>query len=264
MEEEAGVSRREMVAGAAALIGAASVSGAAAATRTDPLDTHDAMGLAELVRRKQVTASELLEAAIGRAEVLNPRFNFLAQKHYDYGRAAIANGLPQGPFSGVPWLLKDLNTYVAGLPTENGSRFFRGYRPAVTSELVKRIEKAGFVIFGKTTVPELGLTGTTENKLTGDTRNPWNPAHITGGSSGGAAAAVAAGVLPAAHARRWRVDPHSGLLLRAVRAEAQPGTRAHGAAAHGRVGRAVCPSCRDPQRARFRRDPRCNARAGAG
>ncbi|WP_375197625.1 amidase [Sphingobium sp.] len=200
MEEEAGVSRREMVAGAAALIGAASVSGAAAAKPTDPLDSHDAMGLAELVQRKQVSASELLEAAIARAEALNPRFNFLAQKHYDFGRAAIANGLPQGPFSGVPWLLKDLNTYVAGLPTENGSRFFRGYRPAVTSELVKRIEKAGFVIFGKTTVPELGLTGTTENKLNGDTRNPWNPAHITGGSSGGAAAAVAAGVLPAAHA----------------------------------------------------------------
>ncbi|WP_313808627.1 amidase family protein [Sphingobium sp.] len=200
MEEEAGVTRREMAAGAAALMGMAGMSGAVAATRTDPFDAHDALGLAELVRKKQVSAGELLEAAIGRAEAFNPRFNFLAQKHYDYGRAAIARGLPQGPFSGVPWLLKDLNTYMAGLPTENGSRFFKGYRPDVTSELVRRIEKAGFVIFGKTTVPELGLTGTTENKLNGDTRNPWNPAHITGGSSGGAAAAVAAGVLPAAHA----------------------------------------------------------------
>ncbi|QGP80366.1 amidase [Sphingobium sp. CAP-1] len=200
MAEEAGVSRRDVVAGAAALIGAARVTAAAAAVRSDTLDAHDAMGLAELVRKKQVSAGELLASAIAKAEVLNPRFNFLAQKHYDYGRAAIARGLPQGPFSGVPWLLKDLNTYVAGLPTENGSRFFRGYKPEVTSELVRRIEKAGFVIFGKTTVPELGLSGTTENKLTGDTRNPWNPAHITGGSSGGAAAAVAAGVLPAAHA----------------------------------------------------------------
>jgi amidase len=201
MAEEAGITRREMVAGATALMGVAGASsGAVAATRSDPLDSHDAMGLAELVRKKQVSAGELLESAIGRAEALNPRFNFIAQKHYDYGRAAIARGLPQGPFSGVPWLLKDLNTYVAGLPTENGSRFFKGYKPEVTSELVRRIEKAGFVIFGKTTVPELGLTGTTENKLTGDTRNPWNPAHITGGSSGGAAAAVAAGVLPAAHA----------------------------------------------------------------
>ncbi|HUD93070.1 amidase [Sphingobium sp.] len=200
MEEGAGATRREVVAGAAALMGMAGASRGVAATRGDPLDSHDAIGLAELVRKKQVSPGELLEAAIRRAEALNPRFNFLAQKHYDYGRAAIAKGLPAGPFSGVPWLLKDLNTYIAGLPTENGSRFFKGFRPDVTSELVRRIERAGFVIFGKTTVPELGLTGTTENKLTGDTRNPWNPGHITGGSSGGAAAAVAAGVLPAAHA----------------------------------------------------------------
>ena len=194
------MTRRESMAtvGAAALVG---VAGAAeAARRSDPLGDYDALGLAELVARKQVSAGELLDAAIGKAEALNLRFNFLAQKHYDYGRAAIARGLPQGPFSGVPWLLKDLNTYIAGLPTENGSRFFKGYKPEVTSELVRRIEKAGFVIFGKTTVPELGLTGTTENKLTGDTRNPWDVSRITGGSSGGAAAAVAAGVLPAAHA----------------------------------------------------------------
>ena len=195
------MTRRESMAavGAAALM---SMAGAAKAAtpRSGPLDTHDAVGLAELVAKRQVSAGELLEASIARAEALNPRFNFLAQKHYDYGRAAIAKGLPPGPFSGVPWLLKDLNTYIAGLPTENGSRFYKGYRPEVTSELVRRIEKAGFVIFGKTTVPELGLTGTTENKLTGDTRNPWSPRHITGGSSGGAAAAVAAGVLPAAHA----------------------------------------------------------------
>lgn len=199
--EDVGATRREAVSGAAALMGLAVMAGpATAATRENLLDTQDALGLADMVRRKQVSASELLETAIGRAEALNPRFNFLAQKHYDYGRAALAKGLPQGPFTGVPWLLKDLNTYIAGLPTENGSRFYKGYKPQVTSELVRRIEKAGFVIFGKTTVPELGLTGTTENKLTGDTRNPWNPAHITGGSSGGAAAAVAAGVLPAAHA----------------------------------------------------------------
>lgn len=195
------MTRRESMASvaAAAMVG---MAGAAkgAAPRSSPLDTQDALGLAELVRQKQVSPSELLEAAIARAEALNPQFNFLAQKHYDYGRAAIAKGLSQGPFSGVPWLLKDLNTYIAGLPTENGSRFYKGYRPQVTSELVRRIETAGFVIFGKTTVPELGLTGTTENKLTGDTRNPWAPDRIAGGSSGGAAAAVAAGVLPAAHA----------------------------------------------------------------
>lgn len=199
--KRSGVTRREMVSGAVAFAGMAAAPGLAAAKQaSSPLDTHDAMGLAQLVRDRQVSPAELLDAAIGKAEALNPRFNFMAQKHYDYGRAAIANGLPEGPFRGVPWLLKDLNTYIAGLKTENGSRFFRGYRPEVTSELVRRIEKSGFVIFGKTCVPELGLTGTTENKITGDTRNPWNPAHIAGGSSGGAAAAVAAGVLPAAHA----------------------------------------------------------------
>ena len=164
------------------------------------LATHDAVGLAQLVRRRQVSPGELLEAAIARTEALNPRFNFIAQRHYDYARKAIAAGLPEGPFTGVPWLLKDLNTNIAGELTEGGSRFYKGFRAPVTSELVKRAERAGFVVFGKTTSPELGLTGTTENKLTGDTRNPWDPARIAGGSSGGAAAAVAAGVLPAAHA----------------------------------------------------------------
>jgi Asp-tRNA(Asn)/Glu-tRNA(Gln) amidotransferase A subunit family amidase len=164
------------------------------------LDEHDAIGLAALVRARKASPTELLDAAIARAEALNPRFNFMAQKHYDLARAAIAKGLPKGPFTGVPWLLKDLNTHIAGELSEGGSRFYRGNRASVTSELVERHMRAGFVIFGKTTTPEFGLTGTAENKLTGDTRNPWNPAHIAGGSSGGAAAAVAAGVIPAAHA----------------------------------------------------------------
>lgn len=164
------------------------------------LDSHDALGLAALVRQRKVSPSELLEAAIARAEAMDPRFHFMAQRHYDYARAAIAKGLPEGPFTGVPWLLKDLNTYIAGEVTGNGSRFYNGYRPTVTSELVKRHEKAGFVIFGKTTSPELGLTGTTENKVTGRTANPWDTSRVAGGSSGGAAAAVAAGVIPAAHA----------------------------------------------------------------
>ena len=84
------------------------------------LDTHDSLGLAALVKARKVSANELLEAAIARAEAANLRFNFMAQKHYDYARKAVAAGLPQGPFSGVPWLLKDLNTYIAGEVTENG------------------------------------------------------------------------------------------------------------------------------------------------
>jgi amidase len=193
------MSRREIVATGASLLAAGPVA-AAASLRSSPLDSHDALGLAELVRKRKVSPTELLDDAIERADALNPRLNFMAQRHYDLARAAIAKGLPQGPFTGVPWLLKDLNTYIAGELTENGSRFYRSYRPAETSELVLRAQRAGFVIFGKTTAPEFGLTATTENKLTGDTHNPWNPAHIAGGSSGGAAVAVAAGVLPAAHA----------------------------------------------------------------
>lgn len=193
------ITRRDAIVAGAAAMAAPAVDAKGRGMDT-VLDSHDSLGLAELVRKKQVSPTELLDAAIARAEAANPHFNFMAQKHYDYARKAIERGLPQGPFTGVPWLLKDLNTYIAGEVTEGGSRFHKGYRATVTSELVKRIERAGFVIFGKTTTPEFGLTATTENKLTGDTRNPWNPEHIAGGSSGGAAAAVAAGVIPAAHA----------------------------------------------------------------
>ncbi|WP_298670531.1 amidase [uncultured Sphingomonas sp.] len=164
------------------------------------LGERDALGLAALVKAGEVSPAELLEAAIARAEALDPQFNFMAQRHYDRARAAIARGLPDGPLAGVPWLLKDLNTYIEGELTENGSRLYRGNRATQSSELVRRIERVGMVIFGKTTTPEFGLTGTTESALCGATRNPWNPAHIAGGSSGGAAVAVAAGVLPAAHA----------------------------------------------------------------
>lgn len=166
----------------------------------DLLDGQDAMGLAALVKARKASPTELLEASITRAEALNPKFNFMAQRHYDFARKAITAGLPDGPFTGVPFLLKDLYTYIDSEVTEGGSRFYKGYRAKQTSELVKRHQKAGFVIFGKTTTPEYGLTGTTENKLTGDTRNPWSLTHSSGGSSGGAATAVAAGVIPAAHA----------------------------------------------------------------
>ncbi len=203
MTEPLHTTRREALAGGVALIALAGLSGTAGAKARgveEVLDTHDSLGLAALVKARKVSPAELLEAAIGRAEALDPKLNFMAQKHYDRARKAVAAGLPEGPFRGVPWLLKDLNTYIAGEVTENGSRLYKGQRAAVTSELVRRIEKAGFVIFGKTTTPEFGLTGTTESALKGATRNPWNDERIAGGSSGGAAAAVAAGVIPAAHA----------------------------------------------------------------
>jgi len=146
------------------------------------LDEQDALGLASLVKAGEVSPAELLEAAIDRAEARNPQFNFMAQRHYEYARATVARGVPDGPLAGVPWLLKDLNTYIAGELTENGSRLYRGNRATQTSELVRRIERAGMVIFGKTTTPEFGLTGTTESALCGVTRNPWSPEHIAGGS----------------------------------------------------------------------------------
>jgi amidase len=190
------ITRRAAIAATTAM--AASAMGLAKSWAAP--DGPDLVGLAEMVRRREASPGELLDEAIARAEALNPRLNFLTQRHYDYARQAIARGLPDGPFSGVPWLLKDLNTFLAGEVTGQGSRYYAGNRPTVTSELVRRYERAGLVIFGKTASPEFGLTPTTESKANGRTRNPWNPERTAGGSSGGAASAVAAGVLPAAHA----------------------------------------------------------------
>lgn len=130
------LSRRHMMKAGAALSASALVANpvVAAAPKDDILGTHDMTGLAELVQRRKASPTELLEAAIARAEALNPRLNFMAQKHYDYARAAIAKGLPKGPFTGVPWLLKDLNTYIAGELTEQGSRYYKGNRATVTSD----------------------------------------------------------------------------------------------------------------------------------
>ena len=162
---------------------------------------YDALGLAELVRRKEVTPDELLEAAIGRVEARNPAVNAVIMKLYDYGRKAIADGLPDGPLRGVPFLMKDLTSPVAGVRMTRGSRFFADTPPSpADSEHVKRLKRAGLVIFGRTNTCELGLSLTCEPQLHGPTRNPWNVAHISGGSSGGAAAAVAARMLPMAHA----------------------------------------------------------------
>lgn len=197
------LTRREAVAAIAGTVAAPAFARAAKGSVPkggDPMLSHDALGLAGLVRRREVSPAELLDAAIARAEALNPRFNFMAQKLYDDGRARIRAGLPDGLFTGVPWLVKDLNTHLAGRPTGQGSRLYAGYVAQRTSELVRRHERAGLVVFGKTTTPEFGLSATTESVAHGATRNPWDPSRIAGGSSGGAAAAVAAGVVPAAHA----------------------------------------------------------------
>src|SRR5712692_101431 len=163
-------------------------------------DQYDGMGLAELVRRREVSPDEVLEAAITRVEARNPAVNAVVSRLYDEARAAIRAGLPVGPFTGVPYLLKDLGAHYSGAITSFGSRLFADYRADHDSELTARLKRAGLVICGKTNTPELGLAPSTEPRLFGATRNPWNPAYSAGGSSGGAAAAVAAGMLPMAHA----------------------------------------------------------------
>jgi len=163
-------------------------------------EQYDGLGLADLVRRKEVTPAELLDAAIERVEARNPAVNAVTMKLYEYGRKAIAS-LPEGPFAGVPFLMKDLTSPIAGIRMTRGSRFFADAPPSPSdSEHVKRLKKAGLVIFGRTNTCELGLSLTCEPQLHGPTRNPWNFAHISGGSSGGAAAAVASRMLPIAHA----------------------------------------------------------------
>src|SRR5215475_1041629 len=164
-------------------------------------ERYDATGLADLVRRRQISPGELLDAAIARVEARNGAVNAVTMPLYDYGRAAIAQGLPDGPFTGVPFLMKDLTASIAGVKMTRGSRFFaEAPPPAADSEHVTRLRRAGLVIFGRTNTCELGLSLTCEPQLYGPTRNPWDLSRISGGSSGGAAAAVGARMLPMAHA----------------------------------------------------------------
>lgn len=166
----------------------------------DDLDKHDALGLAQLVRDRQVSGEELLDRAIARVEAVNPKINAVVLKHYDEARRQLAQTPPQGPFAGVPFLLKDLNVSLAGTVTTNGCRAYADWTASGDSTLPRRAKAAGLTLFGKTASPEFGLTVTTESALWGATRNPWNLEHIAGGSSGGAAAAVAARISPIAHA----------------------------------------------------------------
>lgn len=166
----------------------------------DEYRQHDATSLADLVRRHEVTPAELLETAIARAEAVNPQLNAIVTPLYDKGRE-MANALPgTGPFRGVPFLLKDLELEWAGTPLKSGCRGFSTYVSKTDSEYVVRAKQAGLVLFGKTNTPEFGLTPYTEPQLYGAALNPWNVAHSPGGSSGGSAVAVSAGIVPMASA----------------------------------------------------------------
>lgn len=161
---------------------------------------YDALGLAGLVAGRKVKPIELIDEAIARAERANPKLNAVVFADYERARDAARGRLPKGLFTGVPFFLKDIFAFAEGMPTRQACRFM----PAVASDhdnaLVARYKRAGLVPLGKTNVPEFGLVATTESKLYGPAHNPWNLDHSTGGSSGGSAALVAAGVVPMAHA----------------------------------------------------------------
>lgn len=161
---------------------------------------YDGLGLAALVNAGEVTPAELLEAAIERIERHNGALNAVVHKAYDEARATAASALPDGPFKGVPFLIKDLGLKVKGWPRTSGSRFAEIAADDGDSELVKRYRATGVVLAGKTNTPEFGIPGVTTSARLGPCRNPWNTDHISGGSSGGAASAVASGMVPIAHA----------------------------------------------------------------
>ena len=164
--------------------------------------TIDATEQARMVRDGEVSPVELVDDAIGRLEQLNPQLNAVIHPLLDEAREAAAGTLPDGPFRGVPFLVKDLSCYMEGVAVHEGMRALRdaGYRADHDMWLTRRFRAAGFVILGRTNTPELGILPTTEPVAYGPTHNPWDLGHSPGGSSGGSAAAVAAGIVAAAHA----------------------------------------------------------------
>lgn len=161
---------------------------------------YDALGLAELVQRREVQPIELVETAISGVENLNPVLNAVITPMFDQAREYARKKLPDGPFTGIPFLLKDIGAFCQGVRFTMGSVFLKNFVPDHDTELVSRLKRAGLIILGKTNTPELGLLPTTEPRLFGPCRNPWDITKTTGGSSGGSAAAVAAGLVPMAHA----------------------------------------------------------------
>jgi len=166
--------------------------------RVDEYVRHDGLALAGLVRRGEVSAVELLEAAIARIEAHNPTLNAVVRKRYEAARVEAAQVNTDAPFAGVPFLVKDLIATIAGEPTGHGNRVLSAIAMPRDSELVRRYRAAGLVMVGRTNTPEFGLTPYTEPVLFGPTRNPWSLEHSPGGSSGGSAAAVAARFVPVA------------------------------------------------------------------
>ena len=162
----------------------------------------DATAQAELVSTGEATPAELVEAAISRAEAVNPQINAVILPLYEEAREKASGELPEGPFRGVPFLFKDLGTVLEGHPLHSGSRLLKeiDFRAPFDSSLGAKFRQAGLVTIGKTNTPEFGILPTTEPVAYGATRNPWDLDRSAGGSSGGSGAAVAAGIVPFAHA----------------------------------------------------------------
>ncbi len=177
-------------------------TGAELSTVEHLLDEHDATGLAELVRRGDVHPTELVEASIARIERLDPQINAVIHRQFERALADAAGPLPDGPFTGVPFLFKDFGGQEVGEPHHQGMRVLRDadWRARVDSALALRFRALGFIPVGRTNLPELAMMGTTEPEAYGPTHNPWNLDRSPGGSSGGSGAAVAAGYVPVAHA----------------------------------------------------------------
>lgn len=166
----------------------------------DEYRSFDAIGLADLIRKRDVSRGEVMTAALARLQAVNPIVNAVSYLHQRAIEADVPADAHDGPFAGVPYLIKDLHAPVKDMPLTHGCRLFSGQVHDYDAETVARLRRAGFVIIGRSNSPELGLNVTTEPALNGPTRNPWHLAHIAGGSSGGAGAAVASGILPATHA----------------------------------------------------------------
>lgn len=165
---------------------------------------YDAVGLAELIRQKEVSALDCLDSAIHRCNQVNGELNAVIHPMFHQAKASLQDltakqkAMQSLPFAGVPFLLKDLMMEYAGEPLTMGSRFFKDYVPREDSTLVRRYKQAGLIIMGKTNTPEFGVTPITDPELAGSARNPWNTKHTPGGSSGGSGSAVAAGIVPMA------------------------------------------------------------------
>ena len=217
---------------------------------SDELALLDATAQAELVRTGQVSAAELVTAAIERIEALNPVLNAVVTPVFDRAAEAARAG-PEGPFAGVPYLVKDLAIEMEGVRFTEGSRFLAGHVSAFDSELVLRLRRAGLVILGKTNTPEFGMAPACEPVLFGPTRNPWDTRRSTSGSSGGSAAAVASGMVPFAHGNdlggslRYPASACGLFALKPTRARNPLGPEYGDVAAGGAVEHALTRSVRD-------------------